>query len=158
MTFEKAYFGAGCFWGVEEVFRTLEGVSKTTVGYQGGKTSNPTYQEVCSKMTNHAEVVEVEFDASIISYETLLDHFWKCHNPTLVNRQGPDVGTQYRTIIFTTNESQKEKALKSKKELEQSKKFDSPIATTIEDYKTFYPAEEYHQQYFFKRGGGTCHI
>lgn len=155
---EKASFGAGCFWGVEAAFRKLKGVKKTAVGYMGGKTPNPTYKEVCSDESGHAEVVLVEFEPSEISYETLLDTFWNCHNPTEVNRQGPDEGTQYRTVIFTYSDAQKEAAEKSKAALAKSGKHKKPIATTIEPAQAFHMAEEYHQQYLEKKGLTSCHI
>lgn len=153
-----ATFGAGCFWRVEEAFRTLPGVISTAVGYSGGKTKNPTYEDVCSDSTGHVEVVQVEYDSEKISYEKLLNVFWENHNPTQVNRQGWDVGTQYRSVIFYHDEEQKKIAEKSKKELDSSKKFPKPIATSIEPVKLFYAAEEYHQKYLFKRGKTSCHI
>ena len=153
-----ATFWAGCFWGVEEAFRTLKGVTKTTAGYSGGKKKNPTYEEVCSDETGHAEVVQVEYDPELVSYEKLLNVFWTNHNPTQLNRQGWDVGTQYRSVVFYHDDEQKKIAEKSKKELEKSKKWDKPIVTSIEPAKEFYPAEEYHQKYLFKRGKESCHI
>lgn len=153
----KATFGAGCFWGVEETFRTTPGVLSTTVGYAGGKTENPTYKEVCTDRTGHAEVVQVEYDPTKITYEQLLEVFWTCHDPTQKNRQGPDVGTQYRTVIFTHTPEQAAAAQASKEKLEASGKFKKPIATAIEPAPAFYPAEEYHQQYLFKRGVKVCH-
>ena len=156
---EKAIFGAGCFWGVEEAFRQLPGVKSTAVGYTGGTTKNPTYEDVCSHTTGHAEAVEIEFDPAEISYTKLLDVFWDCHNPTTYNRQGPDVGSQYRSAIFFHTPEQKELALKSKEKLEKSGKFNRPIVTEITPASTFYRAEEYHQQYMSKRGmSGSCHI
>lgn len=155
---EKAIFAAGCFWGVEELFRTLPGVLKTTVGYTGGKTKNPTYEEVCSKTTNHAEAVEVEFDPDKISYEKLLDVFWKGHNPTTMNRQGPDIGSQYRSAVFYLTNEQKEAAEAKKAELQKTAKYSEPIVTEITQADVFYPAEEYHQKYFFKNGMQGCHI
>ena len=146
-----AMFGAGCFWGVEERFRKLRGVENTTVGYSGGDFPNPTYKDVCSGKTGHAEVVKVEFDPSIISYEELLDVFWEIHNPTSLTRQGFDIGTQYRSVIFYYTPEQKQKALKSKEELEESGRYDKPIVTKIEPAKEFYRAEEYHQKYVQKR-------
>lgn len=154
---EKAAFGAGCFWGVEEAFRTLPGVVKTTVGYQGGHTQNPTYKDVCTDTTGHAEVVLVEFDPSQVSYDRLLDVFFSNHNPTEVNRQGPDSGTQYRTVIFTYSDAQKQAALAARDRLAASGKFKKPIATQVQDAPEFYPAEEYHQQYLLKRGMTHCH-
>ena len=154
---EKAAFGAGCFWGVEEAFRTLPGVVKTTVGYQGGHTQNPTYKDVCTDTTGHAEVVLVEFDPSQVNYDRLLDVFFSNHNPTEVNRQGPDSGTQYRTVIFTYSDAQKQAALAARDRLAASGKFKKPIATQVQDAPEFYPAEEYHQQYLLKRGMTHCH-
>lgn len=155
---EKVIFGAGCFWGVEEAFRTLPGVSRTRVGYSAGHTLNPTYRDVCTDQTGHAEVVEVTFDPCIISFEKLLSLFWKIHNPTELNRQGPDVGTQYRSIILCTSVSQEEAAQKAKEELEASGTYRKPIVTQIERLKEFFEAEEYHQKYFAKRGIPSCHI
>ena len=147
---EKALFGAGCFWGVEESFRKLEGVIETQVGYSGGFTIDPTYESVCTGNTNHAEVVLVVFDKNKISFENLVNHFWNCHDPTLLNRQGPDVGTQYRSVIFYYNDSQKNLSNQSK--IENSKKFKSKIVTEITKAKEFYKAEEYHQKYIQKTG------
>ena len=155
---EKATFAAGCFWGVEETFRNINGVVSTRVGYIGGNFDNPTYEDVCSGKTNHAEAVEIEYDEHLISYETLLDIFWKMHNPTTPNRQGPDVGTQYRSAIFYHNEHQKETAEMSKQVLEESCIYSSPIVTQITEATTFWEAEEYHQKYLMKKGKGSCHI
>lgn len=155
---EKATFGAGCFWGVEETFRTTPGVKETAVGYEGGRTENPTYEDVCYLETGHAEVVQVEFDPSEVSYEQLLDIFWNNHNPTTLNQQGPDVGDQYRSVIFYHSPEQKEAAEKSKAELEKSGRFKKPIVTFIEPGSTFNKAEEYHQKYLMKRGAESCHI
>ncbi len=155
---ELATFGAGCFWGVEEAFRVLPGVEKTEVGYEGGTLEKPTYQDVCTNATGHAEVVQVTFDPNMISYEQLLEVFWNSHDPTQVNRQGPDTGTQYRTVIFTHSDEQKRKAEESKKALEESHRFARPIATHIVPAETFWKAEDYHQQYLAKRGLGSCHI
>ncbi len=155
---DKAAFGAGCFWGVEEAFRTLPGVTATTVGYMGGHTQNPTYKEVCTDTTGHAEVVLVEFDVAQITYEQLLEVFFTNHNPTEVNRQGPDVGTQYRSVIYTYNEAQEVAATTARDTLAASGKFKKPIATAIEPAPVFYPAEDYHQQYLKKRGMASCHI
>lgn len=156
---EKAAFGAGCFWGVEESFRNLPGVTHTAVGYMGGNTDHPTYKEVCCGKTNHAEVVFIEFDPTIIGYDMLLDHFWLCHDPTQKNRQGPDVGTQYRSVIFTYSDSQRELAEHSRTNLERSGKYgQKPIVTDIEPAPTFYMAEDYHQKYLAKRGMNSCHI
>jgi peptide-methionine (S)-S-oxide reductase len=154
---ERATFAAGCFWGVESAFRKMEGVSATCVGYIGGTVEHPTYQEVCSDMTGHAEAVQLEFDPSVIPYEELLDLFWNIHDPTQLNRQGPDVGTQYRSAIFTHTEEQSAKARAGKEELEKSGKYGNPIVTEILPAPVFYMAEDYHQQYLEKRGG-ACHI
>lgn len=147
---EKATFGAGCFWGVEEAFGKINGVKETAVGYMGGKLENPTYEDVCTNTTGHAEVVEVIYDPEKISYEDLLNKFWEIHDPTQVNRQGMDVGSQYRSVIFYHNEKQRKIAEKSKNDLNQSDKYSKPIATEITKAKTFYRAEEYHQKYFKK--------
>lgn len=155
---EKAAFAAGCFWGVQERFDSLDGVLKTAVGYTGGKTANPTYQQVCSHATGHAEAVEVEFDPEKISYAALLDFFFSIHNPTTKNRQGLDIGPNYRSAIFFHGEKQKEEAEKAKEAAEKSGKWNSPIVTEIVPASVFYPAEEYHQKYFMKTGGGSCSI
>tara|TARA_B100002051_G_C16690387_1_gene615159 strand:+ start:921 stop:1385 length:465 start_codon:yes stop_codon:yes gene_type:complete len=147
---EKALFGAGCFWGVEESFRKLPGVKTTEVGYSGGTTPSPNYEAVCMGNTNHAEVVLVEFNKYEITYEDLVNHFWKCHDPTTLNRQGPDIGTQYRSIIFYFNESQKKIAENSKDII--SKKFNLNIVTEISEAKEYFKAEEYHQKYIIKTG------
>ncbi|WP_282731283.1 peptide-methionine (S)-S-oxide reductase MsrA [Methanobacterium alcaliphilum] len=153
---EKATFGAGCFWSVEDTFRNLKGVVSTAVGYEGGVKDNPSYSEVCTGNTLHAEVLEIEFNPKIISYKDLLNVFWKIHDPTTLNRQGPDIGTQYRSVIFYHNLEQKELAEKSKKTLQKSGKYKNDIVTTIEEAMTFYRAEEYHQQYLEKRGLKSC--
>lgn len=158
MTTEKAMFGAGCFWGVEETFRKLPGVVSTAVGYAGGTKDNPSYEDVCSDETGHAEVVQLEFDPSQISYDQLLDVFWSNHNPTTLNRQGPDVGTQYRSVIFYYSPEQKAAAEKSKAQLAGSAKLNRPIVTKIEPAPKFWRAEEYHQQYLAKRGQSHCAI
>ncbi|MDQ2841846.1 MAG: peptide-methionine (S)-S-oxide reductase MsrA [Acidobacteriota bacterium] len=155
---EKASFGAGCFWGVEATFSELDGVLSAVSGYQGGRTENPTYMDVCTDRTGHAEVVEVEYDPAKISYEKLLDVFWNAHDPTQVNRQGPDVGTQYRSAIFFYTAEQEQAARASKAKLEASGRLRKPVATVIEPAQTFYRAEEYHQQYLAKRGLRHCHI
>ncbi len=155
---EKATFGAGCFWGVEAAFRRLEGVTSTAVGYAGGTVANPTYQQVCSDRTGHAEVVQVEYDPSAVSYEELLNVFWDNHNPTTLNRQGPDVGTQYRSVIFFHSPEQEAAARASMEQLGQSGRFSRPIVTQVEPAKSFFRAEEYHQQYLEKRGLASCHI
>jgi peptide-methionine (S)-S-oxide reductase len=155
---EKATFGAGCFWGVEAAFRQVNGVTATTVGYAGGTTENPTYSDVCSGRTGHAEVVEVEFDPAVVSYEELLKVFWENHDPTTLNRQGPDVGEQYRSAIFYHTPEQEQAARASKAALEQSGTYRRAIVTEITPAPTFYRAEDYHQQYFEKRGISHCHI
>jgi peptide-methionine (S)-S-oxide reductase len=155
---ELATFGAGCFWGVEADFRQIRGVVATQVGYEGGKTENPTYRDVCSHTTGHAEVVQVEYDPARVSYEDLLKVFWENHDPTQLNRQGPDVGDQYRTVIFYHTPEQQAAAQASKERLETEKKYRRPIVTQIVPAETFYRAEEYHQQYLEKRGLSTCKI
>ena len=145
----KALFGAGCFWGVEEYFQKIPGIIKTKVGYSGGKTKNPSYESVCYENTDHAEVLEVQFDKKKISYEELLNHFWKCHDPTTMDRQGFDVGRQYRSAIFYLNDEQKVVAEKSKRE--NQKNFNNCIVTEITKADTFYLAEEYHQNYIQKK-------
>ena len=148
----KATFGAGCFWHVEDLFRKTRGVKSTQVGYIGGKLANPTYDEVCNDKTGHAEAVQVEYDPSEISYDELLQVFWNNHDPTSLNRQGPDIGIQYRSAIFFYNDEQKEIAQKSKDDLEKSGKLQKRIATEIVPAPQFYKAEEYHQKYFQKHG------
>ncbi len=155
---EKATFGAGCFWGVEATFRQLEGVVATAVGYEGGTMPDPTYRDVCTDRTGHAEAVEVQYDPARISYEKLLDVFWENHDPTTLNRQGPDFGTQYRSVIFYHTSDQEAAARRSREELERSDKFGRPIVTEIQPAATFYRAEEYHQQYLEKRGLASCHV
>ncbi len=155
---EKATFAAGCFWGVEANFRKIDGVVDAEAGYIGGTLENPTYEDVCSGTTGHAEVVEVEFDPSKVSFEQLLDVFWGCHNPTTRNRQGPDVGSQYRSAIFFHSAEQEEAALALKEKLDASGKFGEPIVTEIAAASTFHRAEEYNQRYFEKNGGGACSI
>ena len=154
----KAIFAAGCFWGVEATFRQLPGVVSTRVGYTGGTLSNPTYKDVCTDRTGHAEAVEVEYDPSKLSYEKLLDVFWENHDPTQLNRQGPDWGTQYRSAIFFTSPEQEAAAKASKERLEKSGRYGKPIVTQIVPESTFYEAEDYHQQYLEKRGLASCHI
>jgi peptide-methionine (S)-S-oxide reductase len=149
---EKAIFGAGCFWGVEDAFRKVKGVVSTTVGYAGGTLENPTYRDVCSDKTGHAEVVEVEYDPSQVSYEDLLKVFWDIHDPTTMNRQGPDIGTQYRSVIFYHTPEQQAAAEKSKQKLQESGVYKRPVATEIKPAPPFYKAEEYHQQYHQKHG------
>lgn len=155
---ETAIFGAGCFWGVEEAFRQVPGVTETAVGYMGGETDHPTYKEVCTDRTGHAEVVFVAYDPAKVRYEDLLQVFWENHDPTQVNRQGPDIGTQYRTVIFYTTPEQKTTAEASKSTLNASGRFRKPIATVLEPAGTFWRAEEYHQQYLAKRGLSHCHL
>lgn len=155
---EKATFAAGCFWGVESAFRQIAGVIDAQVGYTGGKTENPTYKAVCTGWTGHAEAIEVTFDPDKVSYRTLVELFFKMHDPTQVNRQGPDVGTQYRSAIFFQTLEQKEIADAVKAELEKSGKYRKPIATQIMPAGPFYRAEEYHQRYFEKNGGPACHF
>jgi peptide-methionine (S)-S-oxide reductase len=148
----KATFGAGCFWCVEDVFRKTKGVTDTKVGYSGGWMKNPTYQDVCTDTTGHAEVVQVEYDPQTISYEKLLDVFWGAHDPTQLNRQGPDIGDQYRSVIFVHDSEQEKIAKGSKENLEKSKRYAKPIATLIQHASEFFKAEEYHQQYYAKCG------
>ena len=158
MSTQKATFGAGCFWGVEAVFRQTAGVRDAAAGYAGGKTENPTYEDVCSHETGHAEVVEVIFDPAEVSYETLLDVFWRNHDPTTRDRQGPDVGSQYRSVIFYHSPEQKAAAEAKLAELEKSGRFRRPIVTQVEPAPAFYRAEEYHQQYLAKHGRTHCAI
>ena len=146
---KKALFGAGCFWGVEEFFRKIQGVKDTRVGYSGGHTKNPSYETVCLGTTEHTEVLELNFDETEISYEKLLDHFWKCHDPTTLNRQGPDIGRQYRSAIFYYSDIQKEIAESSK--IKHQPKFNNNIVTEITKADTFYLAEDYHQRFIQKR-------
>ena len=155
---EIATFGAGCFWGVEAAFRRVPGVLDAVSGYSGGHTENPSYKDVCTDRTGHAEVVQVTFDPSKVTYEHLLDIFWKIHDPTQVNRQGPDFGTQYRTAIFYHSPEQEAAARKSKQALEASGKLRRPIATELTPAGPFWRAEEYHQRYLEKRGAESCHI
>ena len=159
MTTEKATFGAGCFWGVEETFRNLKGVTETAVGYAGGRKENPSYEDVCTDETGHAEVVEVQFDPAQAEYEQLLDVFWSNHNPTTVNRQGPDVGTQYRSVVFYHSPEQKAAAEAGIEKLRQSGRFGNrEIVTQIEPAPKFWRAEEYHQRYLAKRGQSHCAV
>ena len=151
-----ATFGAGCFWGVELTFQKTKGVNSTSVGYTGGTTKSPTYEEVCTGRTGHAEVVRVEFDPSIVSYGELLDVLWGCHDPTTLNRQGPDIGTQYRSAIFFHDAKQEATAKASKKRLELSGRFRARVITEIIKAPEYYLAEDYHQQYLEKRGMGSC--
>ncbi len=147
---EKAIFAAGCFWGVEDAFRKIGGVNATCVGYSGGTVADPAYEDVCTGRTGHAEVVEVAFDPEQLSYDDLLETFWNLHDPTTLNRQGPDVGTQYRSALFTLDDGQAEAARASKEARERSGRFHGPIVTEITPAGEFFPAEEYHQQYFEK--------
>ncbi|HPA49377.1 MAG TPA: peptide-methionine (S)-S-oxide reductase MsrA [Methanofastidiosum sp.] len=153
---EKATFAAGCFWGVESAFCQVEGVISTTVGYSGGNTKNPTYEEVCTDKTGHAESVLIEFNPELITYEKLLELFWSIHDPTTLNRQGPDIGSQYRSIVFYHSEEQKNMAIYIKDKLEKSKRFSRKIVTEIIPSTVFYKAEEYHQKYFQKHGLVKC--
>ena len=153
-----ATFGAGCFWGVELRFSELDGVLSTDVGYMGGQLDEPTYQQVCTDTTGHAEVVQISYDPTKISFEQLLSCFWQWHDPTTLNRQGPDVGTQYRSAIFYHDEAQLALAQQSIKELDLSGVFSRPIVTSLEPAATFWRAEEYHQDYLKKRGMSACHI
>jgi peptide-methionine (S)-S-oxide reductase len=154
---ETALFGAGCFWGVEATFRQIPGVVGTRVGYAGGTTGKPTYEQVCTDRTGHAEVVEVTFDPGRVQYEDLLRIFWENHDPTTPNRQGPDVGTQYRSVIFASTPEQRAAATASRDAMQASGRFRRPIVTKIEPAPQFYPAEEYHQRYLEKRGQASCH-
>lgn len=154
---EKALFGAGCFWHVEEAFRRVKGVVNTTVGYSGGTTKNPTYADVCSGKTHHKEVVLVEYDPLLVSYDELLEVFWKEHDPTTLDRQGPDVGEQYRSVIYYKDDVQKAAAIESKERAQNTERFKNRnIVTEILPVEEFYPAEEYHQRYFEKRGLRSC--
>ena len=156
--FETAIFAAGCFWGVEETFRKLKGVKSTRVGYTGGHKSSPTYEEVCHGKTGHAEALEILFNPKEVSYEELLKIFWQSHNPTTQNRQGPDIGSQYRSAIFFHSPEQEAAARKSRVEMEHSGKWKSPIVTVTVPAAGFWPAEEYHQQYLSKNGKKFCHL
>ncbi len=155
---DKATFAAGCFWGVEETFRQLPGVVDTAVGFMGGTTADPSYREVCGGRTGHAEVVHLEYDPARISYDALLDAFWNCHDPTTLNRQGPDVGDQYRSAIFYHTPAQEAAARASKDRLEVAGRFRRPIVTAIEPASAFWRAEEYHQRYLEKRGAAACRV
>ena len=154
---DTATFGTGCFWCTEAVFQQLEGVEKVTSGYSGGTVPNPTYEEVCSKTTGHAECLNIMYDPKKISFDELLEIFWQVHDPTTLNRQGADVGTQYRSVVFYHNEEQRAKTAKYKTELDKSGAFANPIVTTLEPFKVFYPAEDYHQNYYNNNGEqGYC--
>jgi len=153
---ELATFGAGCFWGVEAFFQKIKGVNKTTVGYMGGNIKNPTYEQVCTDKTGHVEVIQISYYPEQINYEKLLDKFWEIHDPTQLNRQGPDIGTQYKSVIFYHNENQKRLAEMSKNR--QQKNYDKKIVTEVLPALEFYPAEEYHQRYYEKHGFANCKI
>jgi len=155
---EIATFGAGCFWGVEDAFMQIKGVKNTTVGYLGGTLANPTYKDVCDGNTGHAEVVQIEYNPMEVSYRELLDVFWQMHDPTTLNKQGVDIGIQYRSAIFYQSEKQKKVAEESKAYLEKSGLYNNPIVTEITKASTFYKAEEYHQEYLKKNGLNSCHI
>lgn len=155
---EKALFGAGCFWGVEAAFRAVPGVLDAAVGYAGGHVDHPTYEQVCSDRTGHAEVVQVEFDPAVVSYDALLEVFWDNHDPTTLNRQGPDIGSQYRSVIFHHSDAQRATAEQSRSALAAAGRFDRPIVTEIAPAPAFWRAEEYHQRYLDKRGLGSCRI
>jgi peptide-methionine (S)-S-oxide reductase len=155
---EQAIFAAGCFWGVEAVFRKVPGVVDVEVGYTGGTTPDPTYEKVLTHTTGHAEAVRIEFDPSQVSYDELLEVFWDNHNPTTINRQGPDIGSQYRSAVFTHSPEQQTAAEAMKARLNASRRFKKPIVTEIVPAAAFYRAEDYHQRYFEKHGGGQCHI
>lgn len=159
MTLDKATFAAGCFWHVEATFRKVKGVVSTRVGYTGGKLDNPTYRDVCTDRTGHAEAIEVEYDPALVSYDDLLSVFWDIHDPTTMNRQGPDVGSQYRSVIFYHSPEQKAAALASKEKLQTTDRYRGQnIVTEIVPAATFYLAEDYHQRYFEKRGMASCRI
>jgi peptide methionine sulfoxide reductase msrA/msrB len=155
---EKATFAAGCFWGVEDIFRTTPGVKATRAGYTGGTTEKPTYEEVCSGRTGHAEAVEIEYDPEIITYDQLIRLFFELHDPTTLNRQGPDRGSQYRSVIFFHTPAQRDVAQGTLKRLTETKTFNRPIVTELSPASAFYPAEEYHQKYFLKKGIPGCHL
>ena len=158
--FERALFGAGCFWGVQSSFAALAGVNDTVVGYGGGERANPSYEQVCTEHTGHAELVYLEFDPQQISYQQLLDHFFALHDPTTLNRQGPDLGSQYRSVIYYYSPEQQALATETIKRLQATPKYAKrPIVTAVQAFENFYPAEEYHQHYFRKRGiAGGCHL
>ncbi|MDX2084789.1 MAG: peptide-methionine (S)-S-oxide reductase MsrA [Candidatus Melainabacteria bacterium] len=156
---ETATFAAGCFWGVEDIFMKIPGVASTSVGYTGGQTDYPTYEQVCTGKTGHAEAVQLIYDPARVTYEALLDIFWRMHDPTTPNRQGPDIGSQYRSAIFYHSAEQAAQANASLQAMNASGRFPRPIVTQIQPAVRFYPAEDYHQQYFAKRGGGvSCHV
>lgn len=151
---EKATFGAGCFWGVEAAFRKVDGVSEVISGYSGGAKDNPTYEEVCTGKTGHAEVVQIDFDPATVSFDQLLDKLWDVHDPTTLNRQGPDIGTQYRSAVYYHSPDQEAQARKSIARLEESGRVRNPVVTEVAPFSAFWPAEEYHQRYFEKAGYG----
>lgn len=153
---EKAVFGAGCFWGVQLAFDRMPGVISSSVGYSGGKRERPTYEQVCSDATGHAEVIEINFDPSQVSYQQLLEQFFDLHDPTQLNRQGPDIGSQYRSVVFFTTPEQREIAEQVKAAI--AVRYKVPVVTAIESAQTFWPAEDYHQKYLEKRGRSACHI
>ncbi|HRH94239.1 MAG TPA: peptide-methionine (S)-S-oxide reductase MsrA [Candidatus Peribacteria bacterium] len=155
---QTAIFAAGCFWGVEELFRKLDGVMETSVGYTGGMTEAPTYEDVCSSATGHAEAVKITYDPAKISYDKLLETFFDNHNPTTPNQQGPDFGSQYRSAVFYESDEQRAAAERCKEKVEKSGRWKKPVVTQIVPAQTFYPAEDYHQKYLMKRGLGSCHI
>ena len=157
-TLQLATFAAGCFWGVEESFGKIKGVKSTMVGYTGGRHTNPTYKDVCTDLTGHAEAIQLQYDPQEVTYEDLLKVFWSTHNPTTKNRQGPDVGSQYRSVIFYHTPQQELSARRSIEELEKSGRFSSRIVTEIVPASTFYKAEQFHQKYYQKRGGGSCYL
>ena len=158
MSQKKASFAAGCFWGVEARFREIEGVLDAVVGYMGGETDHPTYRDVCSGRTGHAEAVQLEFDEEQVSYQDLLDAFFSMHNPTTLNRQGPDHGSQYRSAVFWHDEGQRDEAEQKVIEVSASGAWNNPVVTEVTRAGTFWPAEEYHQRYLEKNGGGFCHV
>lgn len=153
-----ATFAAGCFWGVQHAFDQLAGVRDSAVGYMGGAQANPSYEEVCTDRTGHAEVVQVQFDPETVSYDQLLEVFWECHDPTQVNRQGPDVGSQYRSAVFYHDDTQREAALAAIAALDGAGKYSDPVATQVVEAREFWPAEDYHQRYLEKRGVSSCRI
>jgi peptide-methionine (S)-S-oxide reductase len=155
---ETAVFGAGCFWGVESFFREVPGVVDAVSGYAGGNVANPSYKQVCSGNTGHAEVVQVTYDPAKVSYDRLLDVYFANHDPTTMNRQGPDVGSQYRSVIFAETPEQESKAKQKIEQLTQAKRYKRPIVTSVERFRNFYRAEEYHQRYFEKNGLPSCHV
>ena len=155
---QHATFAAGCFWGVEDILMKIPGITNSEVGYTNGQTENPTYEDVCGKGTGHAEAVKLTFDPDVVSYDALLEAFWGLHDPTQMNRQGPDVGSQYRSGIYTHSEEQRVQAEASKKALDESGTHKDPVVTEIEDAGPWWKAEKYHQEYFQKNGGANCHI